>query len=684
MGIVECGLCQAGHCPTAGPPLEAASPGAFRIPHARPSRPPRVLPRHAGRCGHRAPARPRAAAAAFRRAAPVPQQASGRWLAPRAGRGTRASLPRRGRAVHRERRRAHRGRREGRWRAPRRARRRDFGRPCAAGRTRPHRRLLLRRCGTRRRGRTRRRRLPRVRRVLPLFDQAQRTPRNAAAAARRTPPRPAAGGDRRHHAGQCTSPDRSRRRPAGGGVRRLRRPRPRRRRAPLPIAVRHIAALQSPAAVRFHEDLMDTRRSQDLFRRAQSLMPGGVNSPVRAFKSVGGEPFFVQRAEGAHLIDVDGNRYIDYVGSWGPMIVGHNHPAVLDAVIATARDGLSFGTPNPLEVTMAETIARLVPSCEMVRMVNSGTEATLSAIRLARGATGRARIVKFEGCYHGHGDSFLVKAGSGALTFGVPTSPGVPKALADLTLTLPYNDFDAATALFDQRGDAIAGLIIEPVVGNANCLPPRDGFLQHLRDLCTQYGALLIFDEVMTGFRVALGGAQARYGVTPDLSTFGKIIGGGMPVGAYGGRRDLMQQIAPSGPIYQAGTLSGNPVAMAAGLATLELVQAPGFYESLEARANQLCDGFEAAAREAGVPLTTNRSCAMFGLFFTDQKVESFTQATQCDVAAFRRFFHAMLRRGVYLAPSAYEAGFLSSAHGDTEIAHTLEAAREAFREVGN
>jgi glutamate-1-semialdehyde 2,1-aminomutase len=318
----------------------------------------------------------------------------------------------------------------------------------------------------------------------------------------------------------------------------------------------------------------------------------------------------------------------------------------------------------------------------MLRMVNSGTEATLSAIRLARGATGREKIVKFEGCYHGHGDSFLVKAGSGMLTLGVPDSPGVPSALADLTLTLPYNDFEAATDLFGRLGESIAGLIVEPIVGNANCILPREGYLQHLRALCTQHGAVLIFDEVMTGFRVALGGAQARYGITPDLSTFGKIIGGGMPVGAYGGRADLMRQIAPSGPIYQAGTLSGNPVAMAAGLATLELIQAPGFYESLQARTHQLCDGVEAAAREAGVPLTTNRSCAMFGLFFTDQKVESFAQATACDVAAFRRFFHGMLRRGVYLAPSAYEAGFLSSAHGDDELALTLEAARAAFRET--
>ncbi len=427
---------------------------------------------------------------------------------------------------------------------------------------------------------------------------------------------------------------------------------------------------------------MNHETSSELFARACQLMPGGVNSPVRAFKSVGGEPFFAASAQGAWLTDVDGNRYVDYVGSWGPMIAGHAHPQVLDAVARVMRDGLSFGVPNALEVTMAETITRLVPSCEMVRMVNSGTEATLSAIRLARGATGREKIVKFEGCYHGHGDSFLVKAGSGMLTLGVPDSPGVPSALADLTLTLPYNDFEAASELFSRVGSSIAGLIVEPIVGNANCILPREGYLQHLRALCSEHGVVLIFDEVMTGFRVALGGAQARYGITPDLSTFGKIIGGGMPVGAYGGRADLMRQIAPSGPIYQAGTLSGNPVAMAAGLATLELIQAPGFHDALEARTNALCDGFEAAAREAGVPLTSNRSCAMFGLFFSDRKVETFADATSCDVTGFRRFFHAMLRRGVYLAPSAYEAGFLSSAHAEAELALTFEAARAAFAEV--
>ncbi|KAF1701421.1 glutamate-1-semialdehyde 2,1-aminomutase [Pseudoxanthomonas suwonensis] len=427
---------------------------------------------------------------------------------------------------------------------------------------------------------------------------------------------------------------------------------------------------------------MNHDRSHALFSRAQQLLPGGVNSPVRAFKSVGGEPFFVQRADGPYLFDVDGNRYIDYVGSWGPMIVGHNHPAVREAVQAAIGNGLSYGAPCEAEVTMAETITRLVPSCEMVRMVNSGTEATLSAIRLARGATGRQRIVKFEGCYHGHGDSFLVKAGSGMLTLGVPTSPGVPAGLSELTATLSYNDFEGATRLFGEIGGEIAAVIIEPVVGNANCIPPREGYLQHLRELCTKHGALLIFDEVMTGFRVALGGAQAHYGITPDLTTFGKIIGGGMPVGAYGGRRDLMQQIAPAGPIYQAGTLSGNPVAMAAGLAMLELIQAPGFHERLSAATVRLCEGLEAAAREAGVAVTTNQVGAMFGLFFTDQKVETYAQATACDTAAFNRFFHGMLERGVFLAPSAYEAGFVSSAHDEAVIDATLEAARAAFRSL--
>ena len=427
---------------------------------------------------------------------------------------------------------------------------------------------------------------------------------------------------------------------------------------------------------------MNHDNSHLLFQQALPLMPGGVNSPVRAFKSVGGEPFFAKRAEGAYLIDVDGNRYVDYIGSWGPMIAGHAHPSVIEAVNTVMRDGLSFGVPNALEVTMAQTLKRLVPSCEMVRMVNSGTEATLSAIRLARGATRRNKIVKFEGCYHGHGDSFLVKAGSGMLTLGVPTSPGVPKALADLTLTLSYNDFDGATKLFAELGEDIAGVIVEPIVGNANCIVPADGYLQHLRNLCTQYGSILIFDEVMTGFRVALGGAQALYSVTPDLSTFGKIIGGGMPVGAYGGRADLMSQIAPSGPIYQAGTLSGNPVAMAAGLATLELIQAPGFHERLAVKTTQLREGLQQAADEAGLAFTTTGVCAMFGLYFCAGPINSYADAMRSNTAQFNQFFHGMLKRGVYFAPSAFEAGFLSAAHGDVEIHHTIEAARDVFAEI--
>ncbi len=419
--------------------------------------------------------------------------------------------------------------------------------------------------------------------------------------------------------------------------------------------------------------------NHELFAAAREIIPGGVNSPVRAFKSVGGEPFFSARAQGAYLWDVEGKRYIDYIGSWGPMIAGHAHPRVLEAVQAAARDGLSFGTPNALEVTMARTLTRLVPGLEMVRMVNSGTEATMAAIRVARGFTGRTKIVKFEGCYHGHADSFLVKAGSGALTLGLPDSPGVPKALADLTMTLPFNDFDAAEKLFAEVGGEIAGLIVEPIVGNANLILPRAGYLEHLRALCTRHGALLIFDEVMTGFRVAAGGAQALYGIRADLATFGKVIGGGMPVGAYGGRRDVMSQVAPAGPIYQAGTLSGNPVAMAAGLATLSLIEQPGFHADLERRTHALCDGLEAAARRHGVPFTTNRVCGMFGLFFREGRVETFADAKASDSAMFSRFFHAMLERGVYLAPSAFEAGFMSAAHSEYDIADTIAAAEESF-----
>lgn len=419
--------------------------------------------------------------------------------------------------------------------------------------------------------------------------------------------------------------------------------------------------------------------NHELFQRAQQILSGGVDSPVRAFKSVGGEPFIAARADGPYLWDVEGKRYIDYVASWGPMIAGHNHPRVREAVERAVRDGLSFGTPCPAEAELAEAIHGLMPSIEMVRFVNSGTEATMSALRLARGATGRERFVKFEGCYHGHGDSFLVKAGSGALTLGVPDSPGVPKPLADLTITLPYNDIDAARALFDAMGKTLACVIVEPVAGNMNCVPPRPGFLQTLRDLCTRDGALLIFDEVMTGFRVAAGGAQSLYAVTPDLTTLGKIIGGGMPVGAYGGRRDLMEQVAPAGPIYQAGTLSGNPVAMAAGLAVLDLIREPGFHERLSLRTQALTDGLIAIARETGVPFSVNRVGGMFGLFFSTGKVETFAQAVACDREAFNRFFHAMLEHGVYFAPSTFEAGFMSMAHDESVIAATLDAARAGF-----
>ncbi|MGA9343032.1 MAG: glutamate-1-semialdehyde 2,1-aminomutase [Rhodanobacteraceae bacterium] len=422
--------------------------------------------------------------------------------------------------------------------------------------------------------------------------------------------------------------------------------------------------------------------NHEWFDRALRLLPGGVNSPVRAFKSVGSEPFFTLRADGAYLWDVEGTRYIDYVGSWGPMIAGHNHPAIRAAVEKALRDGISFGTPCTAEVALAEAVAKLVPSVEMLRMVNSGTEATMSAIRLARASAGRDRIVKFEGCYHGHGDSFLVKAGSGALTLGVPDSPGVPRSLADLTTTLPYNDLDAARILFAEAGSEIACVIVEPVAGNMNCIEPAEGFLAGLRALCTEHGALLIFDEVMTGFRVALGGAQELYAVTPDLTTFGKIIGGGMPVGAYGGRKDIMQRVAPSGPVYQAGTLSGNPLAMAAGLATLELIQAPGFHEELARKTRLLTDGLLACATEAGLPFSVNRVGGMFGLFFTAQKVDSFAAATACNTNAFKRFFRGMLARGVFFAPSPFEAGFMSAAHSEQDIADTLEASRHAFREA--
>jgi glutamate-1-semialdehyde 2,1-aminomutase len=422
--------------------------------------------------------------------------------------------------------------------------------------------------------------------------------------------------------------------------------------------------------------------SNELIIRARVHIPGGVNSPVRAFNGVGGDPVFFDHAMGACLYDVSGRSYIDYVGSWGPMIAGHANPAIIAAVQEAVNKGLSFGAPAAAEVAMAERLCELVDGMDMVRMVNSGTEATMSAIRVARAATGRDRILKFEGCYHGHADAFLVKAGSGALTLGVPTSPGVPSAYADLTLTLPFNDLESVRNCFAEQGDEIACLIVEPVAGNMNCIPPVDGYLQGLRDLCDQHGVVLIFDEVMTGFRVALGGAQALYGITPDLSTFGKVIGGGMPVGAFGGKRELMEQVAPSGPVYQAGTLSGNPVAMAAGLATLDQITAPGFYQALGDKTRMLTEGMQAEADFAGIPFTTTRVGGMFGLYFSAEKqIVNFEQSGAVDVDRFKCFFHAMLDKGVYLAPSAYEAGFVSSAHTEEHISATINAAREAFKQ---
>jgi len=420
-------------------------------------------------------------------------------------------------------------------------------------------------------------------------------------------------------------------------------------------------------------------RSEQLFIEAQRYIPGGVNSPVRAFRGVGGSPIFFKRGEGAYLYDEDDRRYIDYVGSWGPMIAGHAHPAVVRAVQAAAANGLSFGAPTAAETHMARKIQEWMPSMELTRMCNSGTEATMSAIRLARGFTARNTIIKFEGCYHGHSDSLLIKAGSGALTLGVPTSPGVPAALAAYTVTLNYNDLAQIREAFMQLGEEIAGVIVEPIAGNMNCIPPVSGFLEGLRELCDRYGSVLIFDEVMTGFRVAPGGAQQLYGITPDLTTLGKVIGGGMPVGAFGGQRAIMEKLAPLGPIYQAGTLSGNPVAMAAGLTTLDLIAAPGFHANLSAKTQQLCQGLLAAAHKASIPLTTNHVGGMFGLFFTDQPVNTYAQAVACDIERFKRFFHGMLTEGIYLAPSAFEAGFMSSAHSDADIDATLSAAQRVF-----
>ncbi len=419
----------------------------------------------------------------------------------------------------------------------------------------------------------------------------------------------------------------------------------------------------------------------NLFTEARKVIAGGVNSPVRAFASVGGDPVFFKSANGAWLETEDGRRLIDYVGSWGPMILGHCHPDVVDAVIRTAKSGLSFGAPCVLETRIATKICELMPSIERIRMVSSGTEATMSAIRLARGHTGRDKIIKFEGCYHGHSDSLLIKAGSGALTLGVPSSPGVPAGLAENTITLPYNDADAVRAAFTELGEQVACIIVEPVAGNMNMVPPVAGFHETLRDECTKSGAILIFDEVMTGFRVAKGGAQSLFGIQPDLTTLGKVVGGGMPAAAFGGRADIMSSIAPDGPVYQAGTLSGNPVAMAAGLATLEIIDEPGFYEALSKRTQQLTDGLAAAAREAGIPIATENEGGMFGFVFSDDgPIRRFEQVAAADIERFKAFFHGMLSAGVYLAPSAYEAGFVSAAHGEDEIAATLAAAAKVFK----
>ena len=421
-----------------------------------------------------------------------------------------------------------------------------------------------------------------------------------------------------------------------------------------------------------------------LFQEACKYIPGGVNSPVRAFRSVGGEPIFFKQAKGATVVAADDRRYIDYVGSWGPMILGHAHPQVIQAVQDVAALGLSFGAPTTLETELARRVVALMPSIELVRFVSSGTEATMSAIRLARGFTGRDTIVKFEGCYHGHSDSLLIKAGSGALTLGVPTSPGVPKALASHTVTLNYNDSDQVQRVFRQIGEQVACIIVEPVAGNMNCVPPAPDFLQTLRRECDRVGALLIFDEVMTGFRVALGGAQALYGVRPDLTTLGKIIGGGMPVGAFGGRRDIMEQLAPLGPVYQAGTLSGNPVAMMAGITTLDLIGAPGFHQRLSAMTDVLVERLAAAAADAGVALATNHVCGMFGFFFTtEREVDRYGKVMACDVERFKKFFHRMLQEGVYFAPSAFEAGFLSAAHSAADIEATVAAAARVFKSMG-
>ncbi len=424
-------------------------------------------------------------------------------------------------------------------------------------------------------------------------------------------------------------------------------------------------------------------RSDVLFKEAQQYMPGGVNSPVRAFQRVGGRPIFIKSGKGAYLYDEDGREFIDYIGSWGPMILGHAHPEVIASIKIAVENGLSFGAPTSIETDLARKVCNIMPSIEMIRMVNSGTEATMSAIRVARGFTGRDKIVKFEGCYHGHSDSLLVKAGSGALTLGEPDSLGVPKSFAEHTLTLEFNNPEQVRELFARAGKDIAAIIIEPVAGNMGCIPPEPGFLQTLRDVCDEYESILIFDEVMTGFRVALGGAQSLYDIRPDMTTLGKIIGGGMPVGAFGGRRDIMNTVAPLGGVYQAGTLSGNPIAMTAGLVTLELIEAPGFYDALTEKTKNLMSGLQSLAIEANVPFTTNQVGGMFGFFFSGSNpVTRFSQVMNSDTEAFNIFFNSMLEQGINFAPSPFESGFVSSAHGQNEFDKTFEAAKHAFAEI--
>ena len=424
-------------------------------------------------------------------------------------------------------------------------------------------------------------------------------------------------------------------------------------------------------------------RSKALFSAAQKHIPGGVNSPVRAFGAVGGTPVFFDRASGAYMFDADGKRYTDYVLSWGPMLLGHGHQDVVEAIRTQLDKAMTFGTPTELEIQLADKICSIVPGMEMIRMVNSGTEATMSAIRLARGYTGRDKIIKFEGCYHGHSDSLLIKAGSGALTLGVPSSPGVPKCLADHTVTLSYNDIDQVKQAFAEIGDQVACIIVEPVVGNMNCVPPIPGFLEALRECCTASGALLIIDEVMTGFRISQQGAIGYYGIDADLICLGKVIGGGMPVGAFGGKREIMEYIAPLGPVYQAGTLSGNPVAMAAGLATLNLISKPGFLAPVSARTTRLVEGLCDRAAAAGIPLTSNHEGTMWGIFFSaEEKIINYSQVMRCDTERFAKFFHGMLKEGVYLAPASYEAGFMSAAHTDEDIQHTLDAAERVFAKL--